>query len=180
VSGYVPSLEAFSYIASEAEEGRNDLVGQRQIPFGFGWLKTGQMPYDELPIRVNRIAYREFSREPNLSMEEFKKRLGRDAFGAQAEAMWVEDLLVLSRVFFVDRTWSQPSRLASPDRMKIDVAAGRVKPQRLAEYRRTLQQIREMAERHGSSDNPGRREIHRIAKWVADQWSGEETKFLAG
>ena len=178
MSGYVPSLEAFSYIATEAEEGRSDLIGQRQVPFGFGWLKDGQMPYDQLPIRVHRIAYGEFSRDPTLALDDFKKRLGAEVFGAEAAAMWVEDLLVLSRLFFEERTWCQPSRLASPGRMKIDVAAGRVKPQRLAEYRRTLQQIRVMAERHGSSENPARREIHRIAKWAIDQWSLEQTKIL--
>ena len=174
VSGYVPSLEAFSYIASEAEEGRNDLVGKRQIPFGFGWLKDGQMPYDELPIRVNRIAYREFSREPNLSREDFKKRLGREVFGAQAEAMWVEDLLVLSRVFFDDRTWSQPPRLASPQRMKVDIAAGWIKADGIVAYRQKLEQVRQIASRYAQADDAGRREMYRIAKWLEDQWAGVE------
>ncbi|HEV8379209.1 MAG TPA: hypothetical protein VGP99_10195 [Tepidisphaeraceae bacterium] len=173
VSGYVPSLEAFSYVASEAEEGRSDLIGQRQVPFGFGWLKDGQMPYDQLPIRVHRIAYREFSREPTLTLEDFKKRLGREVFGAEAETLWVEDLLLLERVFFDGRTWCQPSPLASPKRMRIDISAGRVKPGMLRTYRATLQQVQEMAVRHAKAENAGRRESYRIAKWVEEQWSGE-------
>ena len=56
VGGYVPSLEAFSYVATEPEEGQHWLVGRRQVPLGFGWLRPGQMPYGELPLRVNRIA----------------------------------------------------------------------------------------------------------------------------
>jgi hypothetical protein len=173
VSGYVPSLEAFSYVATELEEGRKDLIGQRQVPFGFGWLKSGEMPYNELPIRVHRIAYREFSRNPALPMEEFKKRLGRELVGADANAIWVEDLLILERVFFDGRTWCQPAPLASPKRMKIDIAAGRTNPQTLAKYHWMLEQVQEMASRHERGDNAVRREIHRIAKWVVEQWNGE-------
>jgi hypothetical protein len=178
VSGYVPSLEAFSYVASDAEEGRSDLVGQRQIPFGFGWLKEGQMPYDQLPLRVHRIAYREFSREPKLSMEDFKTRLGREIFGAEVKSAWVEDLLLLERVFFEGKTWCQPSPLASPRRMKIDTAARRVKPAKLAEYRRMLQQIQEMAARHADARDGARWELFQIATWIAEQWSGAEINEL--
>ena len=39
------------------------------MPLGFGWLEPGDPPYDELPMRVNRIAYREFSRNPDLPFE---------------------------------------------------------------------------------------------------------------
>ena len=138
------------------------------------------MPYDELPIRVNRIAYREFSRDPTLALEDFKKRLGREVFGNEMRAMWVEDLLVLSRVFFDERTWCQPSPLASPRRMRFDIATGRVKPAKFAEYRRTLQRVGEITERHAQADNAGRRQVYRIAKWVGEQWSGEEMKLLDG
>ena len=66
VTGYVPSLEAYSFVATVAEEGQAWLKGRRQVPLGFGWLKEGEPPYGELPMRVNRIAYREFSRNPDL------------------------------------------------------------------------------------------------------------------
>jgi len=178
MSGYVPSLEAFSYIATETEEGRTDLIGQRQIPFGFGWLKDGQMPYNELPIRVNRIAYREFSREPSLTIEEFKTRLGREIFGDQVQAAWIDDLLLLHRIFFAERTWCQPSRLASPQRMKIDIAAGRIKPDALAKYRRTLQEVAEMTLHHANSENAGRRQLHQIASWVMQQWPQPEMELF--
>lgn len=178
MSGYLPSLEAFSYIATKVEEGRNDLVGQRQIPFGFGWLKDSQMPYNELPIRVNRIAYREFSRDPSLSMDEFKKRLGGEIFGEQVQPMWIDDLLFLNRVFFEERTWCQPSRLASPQRMKIDIAAGRIKPPKLAEYRQMLQHVQEIAARYANAENPARRELHEIAKWISEQWGPQQIQML--
>src|SRR5262249_31089313 len=71
VTGWVPSLEPFSFVATHPEEGQQYLVGQRQVPFGMGWLKPSEMPFHELPVRVNRIAYREFSRQPDLSWAEF-------------------------------------------------------------------------------------------------------------
>ena len=81
MTGYVPSLEAYSFVPTEAEEGQAWLKGRRQVPLGFGWLKEGDSPYDELPMRVNRIAYREFSRNPDLKFERFKEKLGREVFG---------------------------------------------------------------------------------------------------
>ena len=80
ITGYVPSLESFSYVPTHVEEGRPDLVGRRQVPFGFGWLDPAAMPYNELPVRVNRIAYREFSKDPSVPYEEFNGRLALRRF----------------------------------------------------------------------------------------------------
>jgi hypothetical protein len=41
-SGWVPSFEAFSYVPTEPEDGQKYLVGRRQLPLGFGWLKDGR------------------------------------------------------------------------------------------------------------------------------------------
>jgi hypothetical protein len=179
VTGYVPSLEAFSYVPTHAEEGRADLVGQRQIPFGFGWLEPGAMPYDELPIRVNRIAYREFSKDPSLSEDEFKQRLGREVFGpGDVPAAWVDDLLQLQRAFFDGRTWCQPAPLASPTRVRLDAAAGRLTPAKKSEYRAALTALEQSTARHAGSPNPARRDLHRIARWLLEQWTPAERQLL--
>ena len=136
------------------------------------------MPYNELPIRVNRIAFREFSRDPALTMEEFKKRLGREIFGEQMRPMWLDDLLLLHQIFFNGRTWCQPPPLASPKRMKIDITAGRINSAKIAEYRRMLEEVREIAKRHENAESPPRRELHQIAKWITDLWEGEAMKLL--
>ena len=94
--------------------------------------------------------------------------------GVNAQAVWVEDLLLLQRVFFEDRTWCQPSRLASPQRMQIDLAAERVKAEKTASYRKILEQVRQIASRHADAGDAGRGEIHRIAKWIHDQWAEED------
>ena len=92
VTGYVPSLEAYSFVATVAEEGQAWLKGRRQVPLGFGWLKEGEPPYGELPMRVNRIAYREFSRNPALPFEVFRAILGNEVFGEAATEQAVDDL----------------------------------------------------------------------------------------
>ena len=179
VTGYVPSLEPFSFVASHAEEGEQYLVGKRQAPFGFGWLKPDEMPLKELPVRVNRIAYREFSREPDLPMDEFKRRLGDKIFGRDAEPEAVKDLLQLQRYLVHARTWCQASPLLNPERVRAMKARGELKPERTADYRAALEKIRGIAARHRTATNPAKRELHRIAQWVLDQWTGKNAELLA-
>ena len=88
------------------------------MPLGFGWLEPGDPPYDELPMRVNRIAYREFSRNPDLPFERYKEILGREVFGEASTPQAVDDLLELQAAFATERTWCQPSPLVSPERVR--------------------------------------------------------------
>lgn len=93
------------------------------------------MPFRELPIWVNRIAYREFTRDPELGFDEFKLRLGAEIFGAEASAQSVEDLLEV-HCFALRRTWCQASPLVSPDRMRAlqerhELTPGQLFPSRL-------------------------------------------------
>jgi hypothetical protein len=115
-TGYIPSLEVFTYVPTEPEERQQYLVGKRRVPFGFGWLKEGQMPYDELPSRVNRIAYREFTRNPDLSLEDFRALLGKELFVTAATPEAVADALTLQELFATGRTWCQPAPIVSPER----------------------------------------------------------------
>ena len=178
LTGYVPSLEAFSYVPTRPEEGQQYLVGKRQVPFGFGWLPEGQMPYGELPVRVNRVAYREFSHDPDLPFDEFKRRLGREILGERAAAQDVEDLLEIQRVFFQGRTWCQASPLVSPERVRAQKERGELKPEQAEEVRAALGRVRAVADRHAGSDRAGGREMHRIAAWVLERWSGANAELL--
>jgi hypothetical protein len=177
ISGYIPSLEGFSYIPTHIEEGR-DQIGKRQIPFGFGWLKPTEMPFDELPLRVNRIAFLEFSRDPNLSLADFNTRLARDIFGPGSAPQWLEDLLLLHNIFFTSRTWTQPAPLADPHRVRLDITAKRINQETLTTYRATLQSVRQLTERHADGQSPARRDLHRIGSWLLNQWSGPNQLLL--
>ncbi len=178
VSAYVPSLEAYSFVATHPEEGQQWLVGRRQVPLGFGWLPQEKIPYNELPIRVNRIAYREFSRNPELSFDEFKKKLGEDLFGKNATPQAVEDALELQRIFALERSWCQPSPLTSPEMVRIRKARGKVSAEKLAIYRAALQHVQEIEQRYPETENPGFAELHRIAAWVLNLWKGENAQLL--
>jgi hypothetical protein len=176
-SGYVPSFEAFSFVPAEPEEGQTYLVGRRRVPFGFGWLKEGQAPYDELPARVNRVAYREYSRDPDLADADFRAALGRELFGESATADAVDDALTLQRLLAAERTWCQAAPLADPDRVRALAAAGQLTPRKRAEYREALGRVRAIADRYRGKDGPVA-ELHRAAAWVAGRWTGDAAKRL--
>lgn len=178
VTGYVPSLEAFSFVASEAEEGQAWLKGRRQWPMGMGWLDEGDPPYNELPARVNRIAYREFSRNPDLPFDRYKEILGREVFGPTATPQAVDDLLELQSVLFTERTWCQPSPLASPERVRAAAPKGGLSPQKRADYRAALGRLRAIEDRHREPMSDGERELLRAVRWVLGRWEGGNRALL--
>jgi hypothetical protein len=148
------------------------------VPLGMGWLKEGDPPYDELPMRVNRIAYREFSRNPDLPFEDYKEILGREVLGTASSPQAVEDLLELQAVFATDRTWCQPSPLVSPERVRAMAAQGILKPEKRAGYRAALERVRGIEQRHRAAKSDGQRELHQIAEWILDRWEGGDGKLL--
>ncbi len=175
VTGYVPSLEAYTFVSTEAEEGQAWLRGRRQVPLGMGWLKAGDPPYDELPVRVNRTAYREFSRNPDLPFQRYKEVLGREVFGVASTPQAVDDLLELQAIFAAERTWCQPSPPVSPERVRAMKTQGSLTTQKRAEYRAALDRLREIEARHRGPKSEGEKELGRVARWVLDRWQGEGT-----
>ena len=83
VNGYLPSFEAFSYVATRPEGGEPYFVARRRRPLGLDPEREGRMPYDQLLPRVQRFAMREFSREPGLSMAAFERRLAENFFSKE-------------------------------------------------------------------------------------------------
>ena len=165
VTGYVPSLEAYSFVATVAEEGQAWLKGRRQVPLGFGWLEPGDPPYGELPMRVNRIAYREFSRNPDLPFERYKEILGREVFGAASTPQSVDDLA------------DAPGGLRHGADVVPAVAAGLPRtgagdeghrghslPQKRDDYRRALDRLRAIEGGHREPKSDGEKELHRIRR----------------
>ena len=176
-SSYIPSLEVFTYVTAEPEEGQQYLVGRRQVPYGFGWLKDGQIPYNELPVRVNRIAYREYTRNPDLPDDEFRKILGKDLFGDAAAPEAIADALELQKVFAHERTWTQPAPLMSPLRVKVMNDSNQLTEQKRAVYRSALNRVREIESRYRDKGEAFV-ELHRVAKWVTDLWAGPNGSLL--
>jgi hypothetical protein len=165
-------------VAIVAEENQTWFKGRRQVPFGFGWLAPGDPPYDELPIRVDRIAYREFSRNPDLPFEKFKDVLGREDFGEASTPQLVDDLLTLQAVFATERTWCQPSPLVCPDRVRAMKEQGDLSPEKRDAYRKMLHQLRAIEGRHPEPRSDGEKQLHRITRWVLDRWQGVNNNLL--
>ena len=177
-SGYLPSLECYSYVPVRTEFGEPWLVGRRQVPFGFGWLKEGANPYRELPVRAIRLAYRELTANPDLPDAELRARFGRELFGADWRAAQVDDLFDLFRVFNTDRDWSVPGALTTPGLVRHRAEHGRLDTAKRALLREQLARVRAIAVRHREASSGGAQELHRIAQWLADQWAGENTALL--
>ena len=99
--------------------------GKRQVSFGIGWVPPEKSAYNELPVRVSRIAYREFSKNPDLSMSHFKSLPGREVFGDKSSEQHVADLLMVQQYFRHERSWALPSPVVEPLRVKHFAATGR-------------------------------------------------------
>lgn len=177
-SGYVPSLECYSYVTTHEEAGEPWLVGKRQIPFGFGWLNQGENPYRELPVRAIRIAFRELTANPELPEAELHARIGRELFGERWRSEHVDDLLFLLQVFNTDRDWSVPGALTSPGLVRNRAARGKLDAKKRIQLREQLSRVRAMAARHRDTESAGVSELQRIARWLSDQWTPESERIL--
>jgi hypothetical protein len=156
ISGFIPSCEPFT-----CPTGRPDNRGPRMKPFHLGWLREGEMPLNELPVRVNRIAYREYSRNPDLSDEEFRRVLAKTLFGAEnSEA--VDDALFLNGCCFEGANWFIPPPLLAGQ-------AG-TKPEQFEKARQKLPRLREISARYAHARNASERELHKVATWIAERW----------
>ena len=177
-SGYMPSLECYSYVVAKTEFGEPWLVGRRQVPFGFGWLKEGANPYRELPVRAIRLAWRELTENPDLPDSELRARLGRELFGRDWQPGQVDDLFELFRVFNTDRDWSVPGALTTPGLVQYRAEHGRLDAKKRALLRDQLARVRSIAASQRNAPSAGGRDLHRIAKWLTDQWEAQNASLL--
>ena len=158
LTGFVPSLEPFT-----CPTGPPDNPGAAMKPFHFDWLRDGEMPLNALPIRVNRVAYREYSRNPELSDELFRSALSQELFGgSKPEA--VADVLFLQECCFQEAEWFKPPPLlAGKQKAKIS-------PDKEAKLRERVARLKVIAERYATSTDKAEREMHRIASFIVHRW----------
>lgn len=175
-SGYIPTLEAYSFLPTH-NEGEPWTKGKRQVPFGIGWVAPDKSAYDELPIRTARIAYREFSQNPGMSMVDFKKRLGKEVFGDAVTEQRITDLLLLQQYVRHERDWAFPSPVLEPLRVKWFAESGQLKPERKADLRKAVENLRAIAKRYANGKGADA-DLAKAARWIADRWKGENGKLL--
>lgn len=170
VTGFVPSFEPWTYVLKGPEEGDQFMVGQRLAPFGFGWPPSGASPARELLMRVDRLAYREFSRHPDLPFEDYRQTLSRELFAGNASPEVLDDLLFLEESFFLDRSWVSVCAIASSAYVKGRIEMGGMSPDKLYEYRRRHKLLAELVKRYDGTTDITEQEMRRIAQWILDQW----------
>ena len=178
MTGFVPTLEGFSFRVEHPEGGEIFLLGKRLKPFGFDWLPDGAQPFDELPVRVNRIAYREFTRRPSLDFAEFKRRLAKDVFGSETSPA-ADDLLFLQEAFFDNRSWFTASPMTSAALFRGKLSQGAVSRGQIEVYNRRLARMREVAARYRGRAG-AEADLSRIASWIMSNWPESEQRYLAG
>jgi hypothetical protein len=175
VAGFVPSLEAFSYVPDRPEAGEPWVLGKRHRPFGFDPIAEGKMPYNTLPVRVQRFAFRTFSHTPELEFAEFERQLGEHFFGPKASPIETADLLELQRIWSYDSDWYWASPLLDPAFFVAHAARLKWSVDKLAAYEKHLTSLREIAVRNAAAKNSNTREMARLAKTVVDRWDAIQT-----
>jgi hypothetical protein len=163
VSGYITSCEPFSCI--DGPPGSNK---PRQKPFHFEWLRDGEMPLNELLIRVNRIAYREYTRNPDLTEAAFRATLGKDIFAGHANERNITDLLHLQDCWFNGADWFSVAPALNPAEVKRRAAWD--PPEKMWEHVARVERLREIANRYKTSMQPNEREMTRIAALIVRKW----------
>ncbi len=169
-NGFIPSLEAFSYVTQHTEGGEAWLVGKRMKPFGLDALAEGKMPYDALLVRVQRFAVREFSQNPDLDLGEFERRLGKHIFGASAATEAAKDLLELQRIWNFERDWYWASPLLDPEFFAQRARRLKWPKEKLSEYDRNLEQLKTFAEKYKNSENAAEKEMARLSQIIVERW----------
>ncbi len=170
VTGFLPSLEAFSYVPTAPEAGEPWVVDKRHRPFGFDPLGDGKMPFNTLPVRVQRFAYRKFSHDPDLEFTKFERQLGEHFFGRASSPELAADLLEVQRIWAYDSDWYWATPLLDPEFFTVRARRLRWPPSKLADCDHNLASLRAIAVRNSDSANPTVREMARLAASVVERW----------
>lgn len=172
-TGFIPSLEAFSYVPTVPEAGEPWVVGKRHAPYGFDATAEGKMPFNLLPVRVQRFAYRRFSQDPDLTDDDFKHCVAQHFFASENESQasqLASDLLELQRIWSADSDWYWPSPLLDPNFFFAHANRLNWPKEKLRQYDYNLNALRQIATRNADSNVSTSREMHILAAMVVDRW----------
>lgn len=170
---YFPTFEGYEYLAKHMEyDNEAYVIGHQVKPFGLEWLAYGKQCYNDPLIQLNRLAYREFYKNPELSDSSFKKLVKNEMFGTQASASSVDDLFYLQNAIIADRQGSYffASPLLIPDRLFAKAKAEKWDKTRIGGYREKVKDIQDIARRHIGATDPVEIELYKIADYIVKQW----------
>jgi hypothetical protein len=165
LSGYIASCEPFSCI-----DGPPGSTKPRQKPFHFEWLRDSEMPLNELLVRVNRIAYRQYTRNPDFGDLRFHDVLRREIFGNDASEQKIDDLLFLQDCWFNGADWFSPAPLLRPAELRRRAEREKWSSEKMQNYLTQVKRLRDSAVRYDHSIQPNEREMARIAALIVRKW----------
>lgn len=165
ISGYITSCEPFSCIDGPPGSGK-----PRLKPFHIPWLRDGEMPLNELPVRVNRIAYREYTKNPALGDATFRATLGKDLFGTGTSAQKVDDLLFVQDCWFNGAEWFTPGIFLRPADLPARARRENWPAEKTQDYRTRVERLRQIGETYRPSTDAGEKELARIANHIVRLW----------
>lgn len=180
IGGLVFTLECYSFVSHYPEDDGNwHLIGSRMKPFGYTWLPDGADPYGYLLTRVLRIAFREFGRNPNLSLQGYRSVLKKEIFEESTPASAVDDLLEWQRAYVTNRTWYIPGPVMAPQFLAWQLELGHVKPTQIEEYQGMLEGLKRIRRKYREPfQDSSVKEMMSGIDWVLAQWEGKERTFL--
>ncbi len=165
MTGFITSCEPFSCIDGPPASNK-----PRQKPFHFEWLRDGEMPLNELLLRVNRIAYREYTMDPRLNESTFRDALGKEIFGERSNERSIDDLLFLQDCWFNGADWFSAPPLLRPAELKQRAEREKWPAEKMQSYRDRVGRLRALAKRYENSDPSPEREMARIASLIVRKW----------
>jgi len=166
LSGYITSCEPFSCI--DGPPGSNK---PRQKPFHIPWLRDGEMPLNELLVRVNRIAYREYTKNPGLGDGAFRVALGKEIFASRTSERKVDDLLFVQDCWFSGADWFTAGLFHRPAEVVARSEREKWPAERALSYSVRVGRLRTVALAYQASKDPGEQEMAKAARHIMDLWA---------
>lgn len=164
VTGFMPSLEAYSYVARHVEGGEPSMVGKRQRPFGLDALGSGRSPYTNILAHLQRAVVRDYSLEPELNYYKWQENIAAEFFGKASATNAMHDLLDLQSDLVFHSEWTVPSPLLDRDVYKNRVVDKSVPKDTIAEYFRRFFEMQRIATEYENSANPGKQQMGQTAR----------------
>jgi hypothetical protein len=130
-----------------------------------------------LPAAVQRFAVREFSEKPDMKFNEFKHRLSRQIFGAEAAPEAINDLVELQRIWTFESDWYWPSPLFDPEFFRQRASRLKWSKEKRDVYAQNLARLKEIEKRYANSTNAAERDMARLAGSVVTRWGAARPGF---
>ena len=178
VQTYGASHEFFTFDSVRPEFLEWANVNRALRPFGFDQLERDKNPYSDPIIAVNRVALREFARDPDLGVDAFREALGRALLDTGGTDKSVDDLLYLHECYYWKRTFFQAGPVADPRAMHDLLERGKLTFDDLARIGSLLDGVPAVRDRLRAAEGERARSLAAHAEYILAAWSESDRTYL--